>query len=609
MNRYKVAIIGLGPKGLYAFERLLASLQQVDDDFKLEIHLFEKTGFFGAGETYRPDQPTYLLMNYPNRNISVWSKENPQPLVPDCLDFVGWLKKHGDISINSSANGFASRRTVGEYFIDCFNLLEKYKKESIQLFKHKAEVMDIETCENGLILKYIAVNTKRLTSLKVQEVLLTTGHSSFKGRLASDEKSSSSDEIDSELIPFVYPVEKKLAAIGKQSNVGIKGLGLTFIDTVLALTEGRGGRFETLKDGNLIYIPSGQEPQKIFPYSRSGLPMIPRSANEGLKPYTPIYFTHENIMSQAGLNQKISFKGHVLPLIIAEMKYRYYRIKFQKHNLNFYPDKNLRSLQEQIDIFHELYPWAYRFNFQDLLRARPMSGTSSELGDLAYWRYLLKEAKADDESSAFMAAAMTWGRLSPIFNSIYNFGGMTADSHALFDTQYRSVLNRISYGPPLENMKKMTALIEAGVINMDFAQNPQIKKLDEGWGICTEQLNFQRLNVLIDARIPSLNAIDDWSLLFTNMRERGLLRPFTIYDDSSYEVGCPEIDRQGRAIGHDGRSIFNISLYGTPTEGITYDNDTLSRTRNNFASQWALNVMENCKAAILKSGKLKIQNG
>lgn len=609
MNCYKVAIIGLGPKGLYAFERLLARLQQVDDALKIEIHLFEKTGFFGAGETYRPDQPEYLLMNYPNRNISVWPRESPQPLVPDCLDFVGWLKKQGYPSVNSSANAFAPRRTVGNYLIDCFNVLEKYKKDTIQLVKHKAEVMNVETYDNGLILKYTALNTELLARLKVQEVLLTTGHSSCKGRLVSDEDHGSSEEIDSTLIPFVYPVEKKLATIEKQTNVGIRGLGLTFIDTVLALTEGRGGRFETLKDGNLIYMPSGQEPQKIFPFSRSGLPMIPRSANEGLKPYTPIYFTHENITSQVGLNQKISFKEHVLPLIIAEMKYRYYRIKFQKRNLNFYPDKNLRSLQEQIAIFHELYPRAYRFNFEDLLRAKSMNESSSELGDLAYWRYLLKEADADDESSAFMAAAMTWSKLSPIFTSVYNFGGMSADSHALFDTQYRSVLNRVAYGPPLENMKKMMALIEIGLVNLDFAENPQVIKLDEGWGICTEQLNFQKLDVLIDARIPSLNATDDWSLLFANMRESGLLRPFTIYDDTSYEVGCPEIDRQGRAIGHDGQSIFNVSLYGTPTEGITYDNDTLSRTRNNFASQWALNVVENCRATLLKSRKVKIQNG
>lgn len=34
----------------------------------------------------------------------------------------------------------------------------------------------------------------------------------------------------------------------------------------------------------------------------------------------------------------------------------------------------------------------------------------------------------------------------------------------------------------------------------------------------------------------------------------------------------------------------SISLYGTPTEGLTLDNDTLSRKRNDFASQWAQDV-------------------
>jgi hypothetical protein len=31
-------------------------------------------------------------------------------------------------------------------------------------------------------------------------------------------------------------------------------------------------------------------------------------------------------------------------------------------------------------------------------------------------------------------------------------------------------------------------------------------------------------------------------------------------------------------------------MYGTPTEGVTFDNDTLSRKRNNFASHWAQDI-------------------
>ena len=56
----------------------------------------------------------------------------------------------------------------------------------------------------------------------------------------------------------------------------MKGIGLTFIDAVLSLTEGRGGTFERMPDGRLSYRASGGEPATILPFSRSGLPMAPK---------------------------------------------------------------------------------------------------------------------------------------------------------------------------------------------------------------------------------------------------------------------------------------------------------------------------------------------
>jgi hypothetical protein len=43
-------------------------------------------------------------------------------------------------------------------------------------------------------------------------------------------------------------------------NVLVRGFGLAFIDLMLLLTEGRGGRFEEQPGGGLRYQPSGAEP-------------------------------------------------------------------------------------------------------------------------------------------------------------------------------------------------------------------------------------------------------------------------------------------------------------------------------------------------------------
>lgn len=594
MKLYKVAIVGLGPKGLYAFERLLAQLHNRKGINAIEIHLFEKTGKFGAGEIYDPEQPEYLIMNYPNRNINVWPDENPRPLVSEVLSFVEWLRKYKNRTEGDLPHGFAPRRLVGKYLTYCFDLLLDHKKDAIKVYQHAAEVSDVKEDAGALLLNYRINGNQSSSDLEVDEIMLTTGHSSCKGKLRELENSQESADLN--FISFVYPVDKKLSHIREKCTVGIKGLGLTFIDTVLALTEGRGGEFETLETGNLIYRLSGNEPNKIFAFSRSGLSMIPRKGMEGHGSYRPLYFTNKNIRKRAGADKKISYREHVLPLFTAEMKYQYYSIVFEQQDLNFYPVMDLKELNKQIEAFHEKYPKIYRFNFADFFKSKPFSEPSAELGSLAYLRYLIKEAEIASESSAFMAAAMTWGKLSEIFNTIYKFGGMTADSQHIFDAKYRTTLNRISYGPPLRNMKKIMALVETGIVNLDFAENPTVKKLENGWGIYNSQLKFQKVHTLIDARIPTIKTAEDWSPLLKNMRKSKLLRPFKIEGVPSYEVGCPEIDREGRAIGPNGTPITNISFYGTPTEGMVYDNDSLSRTRNNFASQWALNVLKNSTA-------------
>ena len=64
-----IGIIGLGPKGFYGFERLVAELDRCDNCSAITIHLFNETENFASGWIYDPNQPEYLLMNYPNKYV------------------------------------------------------------------------------------------------------------------------------------------------------------------------------------------------------------------------------------------------------------------------------------------------------------------------------------------------------------------------------------------------------------------------------------------------------------------------------------------------------------------------------------------------------------
>ena len=100
----------------------------------------------------------------------------------------------------------------------------------------------------------------------------------------------------------------------------------------------------------------------------------------------------------------------------------------------------------------------------------------------------------------------------------------------------------------------------------------------------------QVIDYLINARIPRNNGNQTPSPLYQSILKKGIGRKFLNTGGGAYKPGSLEIDDRKRVIAKDGSVQKGIALYGTPTEGLTLDNDTLSRKRNNFASHWAEEV-------------------
>lgn len=602
MSAFKVAIVGLGPKGLFAFERLLSHLYNSDFAKELEVNLFEKTGNFGAGKIYDPLQPDYLLMNYPNRNINVWPEAYTAELPIDALSFSEWLAKRKNCSVREVIDEFAPRALVGTYLMECFEKLNEIGNSFCKIKKHKAAVFDILSMGEKTCLLYQDPKSQNQSRLNVDELLLTTGHCSWKGRLERNQNNASRAEGGPVNIPFVYPLRQKMSGISENSIVGIKGLGLTFIDTVLALTEGRGGHFSSQENGALMYHASQKGPKQIIAFSRTGLPMVPRSSHEGKKKYRPVYFTHHNVHDHLDGNGKPSFEEHIWPLFKLETTYRYYKVLFETYGLTMHPGESAETLQKQIEKFHSKFTDEPRFNFANLFNPVDFSDPNTKLAPLVYFKYVLGQAELGSEKSPFMAAAMTWGQIGETFNDMYRFGGMTPDSHEVFDKKYRSKLNRISYGPPLENIQKMIALVDSSILNLNYSENPEIKEVDKGWRLKTPKIPPITVDTMIDARIPTNVSCQDWSELLTRMRQRGEIREFLIGDKhTTYRTACPEIDHKGNVVAQNGGANPRITLYGTLTEGITYDNDSLSRYRNNMASSWAKGITERNVKLVLKA--------
>jgi uncharacterized NAD(P)/FAD-binding protein YdhS len=75
-----VAIVGMGPKGLYCLEALVAEFSKNPLRTGLQVAIFNKSNYFGVSPIYDPDQPSYLLSNIRAKEIDLW----------DSAGFVRW---------------------------------------------------------------------------------------------------------------------------------------------------------------------------------------------------------------------------------------------------------------------------------------------------------------------------------------------------------------------------------------------------------------------------------------------------------------------------------------------------------------------------------------
>lgn len=596
----KISIIGGGPKGMYGFERLAAQFKAHPVRRSVEIHIYNKSAHFGAGQIYNPAQPDYLLINNPIGDINMWIDESPAPVAPQALSSTEWLQTKKNLNVTK--NDYVSRALVGQYLEHGFEAIAKHLPEGVTGSYFTAEVIDLcEREEKYAITVKTAAGKIQSMPHRYDHVLLATGHP--RNKLTKKEKEYqlfAKQNNGTGFVPFIYPVEKNLQDIAPGSAVAMKGIGLTFVDAALALTEGRGGRFER-SNNQLHYVRSGNEPETIFPFARSGLPMIPR----GPAPENPTplrFFTEESLNRVKGEtpDNKLDFKTHVQPLLYREMAYAFYSVQMKK--LNFKDDlhtcASYKEVQHHIDVFHEHHPEVKRFDPELFLQ--PLSGpqfkSSENYNDAIsnYLRFFLDEARKGELESPWAAASAVWRKATPIFAALYAFGGLKPVSQAYFDTEFRRLLNRVTFGPPIESTKKIVALIKAGILNFNLAQNPSVSTSSKDGAFildCNSLNNRQVVEFLVDARIPNISIERNQSELYQNLEQRGLIKKFTNeYNGDTYLPGCAAISAEGYVINTFETANHAIAMTGTPTEGITFDNDALSRTRNNFVSRWAAEV-------------------
>jgi uncharacterized NAD(P)/FAD-binding protein YdhS len=584
-----VAIVGAGPKGFGCLERLALEVRRSADPPRVRVSLHDPMAHPGAGPVYDPDQPAYLLMNFAARNVDIWSRDGtphgggPRP------DLTAWLARHHPAW--ADADAFVPRRLVGAYLQAAFDHLLATLPAQLTVQQVRAEVTAVQRTSSGWRIRHGDPACDR----SVDEVMITVGHGTWapdgtgtagrgtvgtgiagrgtagrgtvgRGTAAIGTGHTGPDggELTAARATVIrppYPVTTQLGPdrVPPAATVAVRGFALSFIDATLALTVGRGGRFAGIDgDGAAYYRPSGAEVARIVPFSRTGLPL---RAKPG-----PALVARAAAMSPAWERLRARIHSAGTPLLPA-----------LRHALAEAARAALREVRGRAAAVDTAVESAAVAAWLWPEPRHAASGADS----LAVMRRSVEVATGQRRPDAAWAVGEAWRQGYPALVERVGHGGIGPGERPAFDA-LAADLERLAFGAPVENLRRIIALADAGLVDLRHLCGPRLHTGAGGLTLVSGR-HRTRVDVLVDAVITAPGVATDtpvWGrLLRDGHAHLGTgTRGIAVADDAT----C--LDRQGRRVP-------GLAGVGRATEGWVVGNDTLSRALHDETGRWARRIV------------------
>ncbi|MFC8916048.1 FAD/NAD(P)-binding protein [Streptomyces sp. NPDC057116] len=566
---HAIALVGAGPRGTSVLERLCASAPELAAGTPLTVHVVDPAPP-GAGRVWRTDQPSELLMNTVACQVTVFTDESvrcegPIRRGPSLYE---WAASR---SYRLGPDDYPTRACYGAYLEWAFTRTVAGAPPEVTVRVHRARAVRLAHPEG---LAGTGPHTLTLDDGTVlaglDAVVLAQGHLPA-GDPSSERLAGYAARHGLRHFPPANPADLDLTAIAPGEPVLLRGLGLNFFDHMALLTEGRGGTF-VREGGALRYVRSGREP-RLYAGSRRGIPYQARGDNEkgASARHEPLLLTPDVIgtfRKRAEAGDPPDFLDEIWPLVATEVETTYYETLLGRPR--GFRSRFLAAPEATLDAY--AVPPGERWSWERV--ARPYAGET--FGSPAGFRaWLLGHLRRDAAEAALGNVAGPVKAALDVLRDIRNELRLIVDHAGLAGASRRDHLDRwytplnafLSIGPPRRRVEEMTALIEAGVLDV---VGPRMRVRPENGVFVADSPDVPDSAVaattLIEARLPEPDIRRTGDALLAGMLAAGQCRTHVV---DGYDTGGLDVTPSPyRLINGQGRAHQGIFALGVPTEGV-----------------------------------------
>lgn len=532
-NEFKIAIIGMGPRGLSVLEHFVYNCMKEHPKRKVRILCIDSHEV-GVGRIWRTDQADHFIMNTLTGQVTMYSfgPDGGPARAGHGPSLYEWLRDEPDMP-TMGPNDYAPRVVYGKYLKSVYNSILDNLPPNVEVESILGWVVGLQKEDDGSHTVTFSDGSKRAT----HKVVLTTGHPQHEPTGAKKQFLRFAQQHPGlKFIAGDSAACMPLHEVPSTGRTAIIGQGLGFYDSLLSLTVGRGGHFETI-EGRLVYFPSGREP-KIVSGSRSGSPIFARGMNFK-KPgagYKALFMTEKSLQEarikarRERETEKLDFNRDVFPLLHAEMEHIYLKTHTR-----------LLSNAENADKFSAEYQTRFKegttrdpeflakYGLQDVKPfdmykiARPFAGMdfADNVSYQAALRRLLLEdiaaAKRGNVDGPLKAALDALRDVRDMIRAAVDFGGLEPRSHRdHFLGTFVPAATAVSAGPPVKRLEQVVALMDAGILEIAGPEaNFSCDKREGMYRVSSPRVKgtFWLCNTVLDSRVPTAHLSSDTSQL------------------------------------------------------------------------------------------------